>query len=490
MTLQEYDTTPLDDPTRWGLSHAAVLRLGDQLHQTWTRFQGCFKTKTRDASTYAWVYLKGLLIMDTDRTYANIARQVIDPADDGQNLQQFMSDSPWSAQAVIQQVQHELAATPILHFGGVLILDESAEEKAGDHSAGAARQYNGRLGKVDMSQVGVFLAFATGSIWTWVAGTLFLPEAWFTPAFAAERRRLGIPVARTFQTKIALGWGLIQQVIAEALPFEVVLCDDLYGRSGWFRQQMDRAGLTYMADIPANTLVYLTPPIMGVPITHGRRGRPATQPRVVNGATPLAVRAVAQRSDTIFATVWVRETERGHLEEPFAVRRVWIIEEGIVTERWLVIRQETPTAWSYAVSNAPATTPAGQLITWKCRRYGIECANREAKSELGFATLQAQKYRAWEHHLALTILATWFLAQTRVAWAETSGRDSTLAAQLAVVALPTLSVANVRTLLHAVLPLQQLSPAQALCLVVQHLINRARSTASRLKTEDQRRTPT
>ncbi len=74
MTLQDYATTPLDDPARWGLSHAAVLRLGDQLHQTWTRFQGCFKTKTRDASAYAWVYLKGLLIMDTDRTYANIAR--------------------------------------------------------------------------------------------------------------------------------------------------------------------------------------------------------------------------------------------------------------------------------------------------------------------------------------------------------------------------------------------------------------------------------
>jgi hypothetical protein len=57
MTLQEYDTTPLDDPARWGLSHAAVLCLGDQLHQTWTRFQGCFKTKTRDASTYDWVAL-------------------------------------------------------------------------------------------------------------------------------------------------------------------------------------------------------------------------------------------------------------------------------------------------------------------------------------------------------------------------------------------------------------------------------------------------
>ena len=490
MTLQAHDTTPLDNPTRWGLSLDAILALGDQLHQTWMRYRDCFKTKTRDPSAYAWIYLKGLLTMDTDRTYANIARRVVDPADDGQNLQQFMSDSPWSAQAVIQQVQHELAATPALHTGGMLILDESAEERAGDHTAGAAPQYNGRLGKIAMSQVGVFLAFAKGSIWTWVAGTLFLPEVWFSPTFAAERARLGIPATRTFQTKIVLGWELIQQVVAAELPFEMILCDDFYGRSGWLRAQIDHAGLRYMADIPMNTLVYLAPPIMGVPVTRGRRGRPATQARVVNGVVPLAVSTVAQRSDTVWTTFPIRETERGHLADPCAVRRVWVIEEGQVVAVWLVMRQETPTKWTYALSNAAQTTSAATLIEQKCLRYGIECANREAKSELGFDTLQAQKYQAWEHHLALTILATWFLAQTRITWAETYQRDPTLAAQLAVVQLPALSVANVRELLQAVVPLHQLSPEEALHVVVQQLINRTRSTASRLKMQEQSREPT
>jgi hypothetical protein len=49
--------------------------------------------------------------MQTKRNYANIARQVIDPKEDGQNVQQFMSDSPWEAQAVIQKVQQEIAGT-------------------------------------------------------------------------------------------------------------------------------------------------------------------------------------------------------------------------------------------------------------------------------------------------------------------------------------------------------------------------------------------
>ncbi len=50
-----------------------------------------------------------------------------------------------------------------------------------------------------------------------------------------------------------------------------------------------------------------------------------------------------------------------------------------------------------------------QLVNWKCRRFGIECANHDSKSELGWGDFQAQKFTAWEHHLALTILATWFV---------------------------------------------------------------------------------
>jgi hypothetical protein len=69
--------------------------------------------------------------METERNFANIARRVIDPEDDGQSRQQFMSDSPWSGQPVLQQVQKEIAATPGLSTSGVLILDESADEKAG-----------------------------------------------------------------------------------------------------------------------------------------------------------------------------------------------------------------------------------------------------------------------------------------------------------------------------------------------------------------------
>ena len=119
-------------------------------------------------------------------------------------------------------------------------MDESAVEKASAKTAGAGRQHNGRLGKIEMSQVGTLLGFAKETLWTWIDGELYLPEAWFGPDKAASRQRLGVPPERRFATKIELAWQMIQRV---RVPYEAVLCDDLYGRNQHFRRQMDEAGI-------------------------------------------------------------------------------------------------------------------------------------------------------------------------------------------------------------------------------------------------------
>lgn len=94
---------------------------------------------------------------------------------------------------------------------------------------------------------------------------------------------------------------------------------------------------------------------------------------------------------------------------------------------------------------------------------------------------QAIKYRAWQHHLALTILASWFIAETRLDWQEEHLRDPHLAQDYETDILPALSMANVRDMLSATLPLKQMSPLEAANLVVKHLDNRTRSRRSRLR---------
>lgn len=480
----------VESPERWGLGAATVGMLGERVRGVWERYRDCFRTRTRDTSEQAWIYLRGLLTVDQERTFANIARRVQGPAADGQRVQHFMTASPWSARAVLEQVRAEVAQQGEIRAGNVLILDESADGKAGELTAGAGRQYNGRLGKVELSQVGTFLALANEArrFWTWIDGELFLPERWFTPQRATLRQQLGIPPERQFATKIELGWQMIQRVRAAGVPFEAVLCDELYGRSRWLRAQLDAAGLLYLADVPADTPVYLTPPAFGLPPKPpGAKGRAATHPRILDQSQPILAAQVATLPDTPFTVVPVREAERGLLADTFAVRRVWTVREGQLAQEWLVIRRHhgqqgaaaTKHKISYALSNAPANTPLARLAELKCLRYAIECANREAKSDLGWDDFRAQKYRAWEHHLALTILAAWFVAQTKLEWAQQAPPDPALVADLGVARVPVLSVANVRELLKASLPLPQLTPEQAQRLVVTHLVGRSRATASR-----------
>jgi len=470
---------------RWGLSPALVRELPQRLHSFWRRYYKCFETKTRNAGEYAYHYLSALFRMETERNYTNIGNTT---GVSGENVQHFMSNSPWPKGAIPEQVQEEIKATPGLAEGSVLLLDESADEKAGDKSAGAARQHNGRLGKVEMSQVGVFLGYANVTrpecpMWTWVDGELYLPEYWFSPEMADERERTGIPEERQFATKIELGWKMIQRAQANGLPFEALACDDLYGRSTWLRDNLAEAEIIYMADVPRTTHVYLERPVLGVPETKpGHRGRKPTRLQVLNGVEPVKVYQVARSTDTTWTQVRVRPVERGELNDPFAVRRVWTLRDGQSepVEELLVIRRETNNRHTYSLSNAPADSSIEYLAWLKCQRYFVERANQDAKSEAGWDELRARKYRGWEHHLALVIMAVWFVAQVKWEWAQRYVRDPALARQLAVEVLLPLSMANIRVLFRAAMPLPQLTPEEAVVRVVEYLVNRTRSRASRL----------
>ncbi len=130
-------------------------------------------------------------------------------------------------------------------------------------------------------------------------------------------------------------------------------------------------------------------------------------------------------------------------------------------------------------------TTLEQLALWRCERYFAERTFQDAKTETGWDELVARKYRAWMHHTALSALALWFAATTKLDWAMQYPPDSQLAHQLQVPVLPALSTSNIRELLKAVLPLKRLSPQKATQLVIKHLVSRARSTSCRLKNQRQ-----
>lgn len=408
--------------------------------------------------------------MESKRNMANIGRKT---EKSGQNLQHFMSNSPWSGRELIKAVQEEIASHSEFEKA-ILVLDESAEEKAGAESAGAGRQHNGRLGKVEMSQVGVFLSLVTPQVNTWIDGELYTPASWFEASQAEKRKAVGLSEELSFKKKPELGWEMVQRVQERGIPFEALVMDDLYGRNSVLREQLQEAGIEYYGDIPKDTLLYLDEPKITYPLT--KRGKPSKNSKVEGEHC----QAQALLSDLEFQNIRLRPNERGYLQADFARCRVWLVYGSAVRQEWLLMRKDA-TQITYVLSNAPEDISIQAMAWRKTHRYLIERSNQDAKGEFGWDEFQARKYRAWEHQLALTILASWFVAETRLDWMQRFLQDPALLIQYEVEVLPQLSVSNVRELLRAAFPLPQLSPDQAAQLVTTHLVNRTRSRKSRLR---------
>jgi SRSO17 transposase len=167
-----------------------VRAAAEQLVQFHERFALLFGKEP--AQWHAYDYLKGLMACPERKSIEPIALHV--GHGDVSGLQKFVGAGPWTdddimaeAQALFADEQAPSAAgSPV---GTVGVVDESAFTKKGAHSAGVARQHNGRLGKEDNCQVGVFLIGVAPAGSALLDHRLFLPESWCEPTGEAQARR-------------------------------------------------------------------------------------------------------------------------------------------------------------------------------------------------------------------------------------------------------------------------------------------------------------
>ena len=476
----------------WGLSIEIIEELANDLLSFYQQFKSGFRTKTRDVSHHGLLGLKGSLLMEGKRTYTGVARKLGDPLDDGQNYQHFMSDSPWESQPVFDEIQRQIRAR-FPGGGRMLNVDERGDECRSDGKAGAQKHDLGRLGKTEMGQVGVVSSWYRDGVWALTDAELFLPESWVTEEKRQEWNRLHIPLDREFQRKRDLAKAQIDHAFEMHLPFEVVGADTYYGRDGDFRDHIARHNKVYMVSIPCNTLVWVEAPQLGIPTKPpGQRGPACKHEQVLGSSAALKVSEL--RKHLRFEPVYVRDCERGQLVYAHAFAEVWTVREEERTDpegtpykglravkELLVIREESPGKFSYSLSNATMTTDKRTLAQWKANRHFVERTIQDTKSEAGWDDLQSPKYRAYMHTLALDALALWFIAQVKWKMRPRFANAETVTQQCGVTRLPDLSFANVRELLRTVFPLNTLTKEQAVDLVTKHLMNRTKSTKSRLK---------
>ena len=120
-------------------------------------------------------YLQALLVQDQERRNAeNLSESVGISA---RAMQRFLTEARWSDETVIGRLQEYLAPR-LGHPEAVWVFDGSDFPKQGRKSAGVARQYCGRLGKVANCQGGMFLAYVSPLGRALVDKRLYLPKSW------------------------------------------------------------------------------------------------------------------------------------------------------------------------------------------------------------------------------------------------------------------------------------------------------------------------
>jgi SRSO17 transposase len=349
-----------------------------------------------NGAEHARHYLSGLL--GTQRR-KNMERLVEDAGQsDYQGMQQFLSGSPWSHEAVMEQVGREAEALLGRGRDTALYVDESSFVKKGGGSVGVRRQYCGRLGKLENCQVGVYASLGNGMRAALVDYRLFLPEEWAKDPKRCEKA--GVPPAkREHRTKPELALAMIRAARQRGSTHRWVGVDEGYGNNEQFLLALERQGEIFMADIARNHRVHTADP--------------ARRPAGAKQEPPIKVEALAARHFEKQARLLaIRDTAKGTLEARVWVSAVWL--RGLDKALLLVVREDAEGTLKYSLTNAPAQTSWERLAYMQGQRYWIERAFQDAKSELGMAQYQLRGWNGWHHHMALVCLAMLFVLKERL----------------------------------------------------------------------------
>lgn len=351
---------------------------------------------------HARTYVSGLL-SDVERK--NVESIAYHFGQDRLGLQGFIGWDDWDdtpmRQELLRQVGQQLG-----QGDGVLVFDPSAFPKSGRESVGVARQWCGRLGKVDNCQVAIYLGYVSRKGHTLVDQRLFLPKDWTRDK--ARLKRAGVPKERRgYRTRHQLALEMLAQD-GPWLPHRWLAGDDEMGRPYWFRRRLRELDERYLLAVPSNTQVrdleIPEPEYSGT----GRRPKRPWQ-------------SVSEWASGLGDERWKRLEVRDGSKGPLVVeavkcrvvsrthRRQQGDEELLLVIRYLDRDEQEVVKVDYYLSNAPAATGLCELARVAKAAHRIEECLQRSKSEAGLADYEVRHWMGWQHHQTLSLLATWFL---------------------------------------------------------------------------------
>lgn len=344
-------------------------------------------------------YMSGL-ISDLERK--NVESIAYGHDQDRRNLQHFIGCAEWDHKPLLMELAGEVGVE-LGEDDGVIVFDPSGFPKQGKKSVGVARQWCGRLGKVDNCQVAVYMAYVTRIDHALTNTRLYLPEEWSKDR--ARRKAAGVPKQIRFQTRHEQALEMLDEQ-GPVLPHAWVAGDDEMGKVAHFRRDLKVRGEQYLLAVPCDTLVR---DLDAKPPEYQGRGRLPKAPfqRVDHWRDAL--------SEDAWTRIKVRDGEKGPLEVEVATcrvqtkisQRVMKYEETLVIIRSL--DEQGVTKHDFYLSNAPRQMPTKEFARVALAAHRVEESIKRSKSQAGLSHYEVRNWRGWHHHQVLSLIATWFL---------------------------------------------------------------------------------
>jgi SRSO17 transposase len=189
----------------------------------------------------ARAFLLGLLSDVDTRSCWQLAERAGDRTP--HRMQRLLGEAVWDADKVRADVSRYVV-DELGDPGAVLIADDTGDLKAGRHTVGVQRQYTGTAGRIENSQVAVFLAYASRHGYTLIDREVYLPRCWTDdPTRCAAA---GVPEQVRFATKITLARRMLARAADAGVPAAWCTADEFYGGDRGLRRDLQARGMGYV----------------------------------------------------------------------------------------------------------------------------------------------------------------------------------------------------------------------------------------------------